>query len=124
MGKVAGVVIAIIVAIVIVSLDFSNKSELGEQTRANVSELLHSLPDYEQAGPWYEGLVDAHHESVFDTHHKMGGKYTQASFDDMGYIHELLDKMAADAERQNQNERAGYLRELRESVYVEPAGEG
>jgi len=122
MGKVAGIVIAIIIGIVMVSMDFSNMAELSEHTRTNVSDLLRTLPDYEQAGPWYEGLADQHHESVFDTHHKMGSKRTAASFDDMGYIHDLLDKMAADADRQNQKERAGYIRELRESVYIESDG--
>ena len=124
MGKVAGVVIAIIIGIVMVSMDYSNKGELSEDVHANVSELLTTLPDYDQAGPWYEGLASQHHEAVFDKHHKMGSRRTAASFDEMGYIHELLDKMAADADRQNQKERAEYIRQLRKDVYIEPAGEG
>ena len=122
MGKVGGILVAIVIAVVIVGMQYSNKSEEADSTRVQVTELLQSLPDYEQAGPWYEGLADTHHEAAFEHAYKMGGKRTATTFDRMGYIHELLDNMAADADRQDQKERAGYLRELREAVYLESDG--
>ncbi len=124
MGKAGGIIIAIIIAAVVVGMKYSNKSEEADDTRVQVTQLLQSLPDYTEAGPWYEGLADTHHEAAFEHAYKMGGKYSKTTFDQIGYIHELLDKMAADADRQNQKERAGYIRELRESVYLESDGQG
>ncbi len=124
MGKAGGIIVALVIAAIAIGLKFSNKSDESEHTREQVYELLHTLPDYDQAGPWYVGLVDTHHEAAFSHHYKMGGRRTSASFDQMAYIHELLDLMAADAERQNQTERAGYIRELRETVYIDTSDQG
>ncbi|RNC80493.1 MAG: hypothetical protein ED559_01390 [Phycisphaera sp.] len=119
MGKVGGVVVALVIAGVLVGLRFSNKDELAADTRVQVTELLMNLPDYGEAGAYYESLADTHHETVFDHHHKMSGRRISSSFDSMGYIHELLEEMAKDAERSNQNARAGYLRTLKSEVYIE-----
>ncbi len=119
MGKVGGIVVALVIAGVLVGLRFSNKDELAADTRVQVTELLMNLPDYNEAGPYYEGLADTYHEAIFDQHHKMGGRRTSSSFDSMGYIHELLEMMANDAERNNQDVRAGYLRTLKSEVYIE-----
>ncbi|MCA9272699.1 MAG: hypothetical protein KDA31_06610 [Phycisphaerales bacterium] len=122
MGKAGGIIVALVIAAIAIGLKFSNKSEESDHTRQQVSELLHTLPDYDQAGPWYEGLVDTHHEAAFSHHYDIGGRRRSASFDQMAYIHELLDLMAADADRQNQKERAEYIRELRKTVYIDPNG--
>ncbi|GAB5496545.1 MAG: hypothetical protein Phyf2KO_16250 [Phycisphaerales bacterium] len=119
MGKVGGIVVALVIAAVMIGLKFSKKDELATDTRVQVTELLTTLPDYNEAGPYYEGLADVHHERVFDHHHKMGGRRTSSSFDSMGYIRELLEEMAKDAERNNQDVRAGYLRDLKSDVYIE-----
>lgn len=124
MGKVGGVIVALIIAAVVYGMRSSDTSELRDDTRVKVTALLQTLPDYSEAGPWYEGLATTHHETVFDAHHNMGSRRTGPSFDQMGYIHELLDKMAVDADSANQKERAGYIRELRESVYLDPDSEG
>ncbi len=124
MGKAGGIIVALIIAAVAVGLKYSNKSDESGHIRGLVTELLVTMPDYDEAGPWYEGLADTHHEAAFTHHYKMGGRRTSSSFDQMAYIHELLDQMAKTADQQNQSVRAGYLRELRKTVYVEPAGEG
>ncbi len=124
MGKAGGILVAIVIAAVVVGMQYSNKSEEADNTRAQVTELLRSLQDYAEAGPWYEGLADTHHEAAFENAYKMGSKRTATSFDRMGYIHTLLDKMAAEAERANQKVRAGYLHELRESVYLDSDDKG
>jgi hypothetical protein len=119
MGKVGGIVIAIIIAVIAVSMQFSNKSELADDTRLQVTSLLQGLPDYSEAGPYYEGLATKYHETTFEDFHKMGSRRTSSSFDTMGYIKELLEAMAKDADGNGQSERAGYLRELKDGVYIE-----
>lgn len=119
MGKVGGIIVALVIASVVVGFQYSNKGELADETRVQVSELLLTLPDYDEAGAYYEGLADVHHEGAFEHHHKMGGRRTSSSFDSMGYIRELLELMAKDAESSNQEVRAGYLRQLKSEVYIE-----
>ena len=119
MGKVGVVVIALIIGIVVVSMQYSKKSDLADDTRLQVTAFLESLPDYSEAGPYYESLADTHHEAIFAEYHKTGGRRTRSSFDSMGYIKELLEEMAKDAENNNQTARAGYLRELKGGVFLE-----
>ncbi len=119
MGKLGGIVIALIIAAVLVGMKYSNKDDAAADTRAQVSALLQTLPDYDEAGPWYEGLADTHHEAVFEDHYQMGGRRTSTSFDAMAYIHDLLDHMIQDAESANQEARADLMRQLKQEVYIE-----
>ena len=119
MGKIGGILVALVIGIVMVSMQYSNKSELADDTRLQVTGLLQNLPDYQEAGDYYEGLATKYHETTFEDYHKMGSRRKSSSFDSMGYIHELLEVMAKDAEGNGQSVRAGYLRELKGSVFIE-----
>ncbi len=119
MVKAGGIIVAVVIAIVAVGFKFSNKSDASDDVREQVTTLLVTLPDYEQARDYYEGLCDTHHELAFEEHYKMGSRRTGASFDHNGYIHDLLQRMAADAQRSGYEPQAKHLRELEKDVYVE-----
>ncbi|MEO1534957.1 MAG: hypothetical protein AAFS11_05285 [Planctomycetota bacterium] len=121
MGKVGGIVVALINAGVVLGMKFSNKSDASGEYREQVSVLLATLPDYEQGKDYYEALCDQHHESCFDEHYKMGGRRSGASFDSDAYIHDLLKRMAADAKANGHASQAEHLAALEQDVVTVPA---
>ncbi|MEL6796635.1 MAG: hypothetical protein AAFO89_07400 [Planctomycetota bacterium] len=121
MGKVGGIVVALIIAGVMVSMKFSNKSDASGEYREQVSVLLATLPDYEQGKDYYEALCDQHHEDCFEAYYKMGSRRTGASFDSDAYIHDLLKRMAADARANGHTAQAEQLAALEQDVITVPA---
>ncbi|MEM8758254.1 MAG: hypothetical protein AAGF47_10795 [Planctomycetota bacterium] len=116
MGKLGGIVVALVIAGVMVGLKYSNKSDSADEYREQVSMLLATIPDYAEAGDYYEGLCDVHHERVFEEHYTMGGRRSSSSFDADAYIHDLLKTMAADATRSGYEIQAAHLTELEQGV--------
>lgn len=121
MGKVGGNIVALVIAGVMLSMRYSDKSDASGEYREQVSVLLASLPDYAEGQEYYEALCDQHHEACFDEHYRIGGRRSGPSFDSDAFIHDLLERMAADAKSKGHTEQAGHLEELERLVYTEPA---
>ena len=84
--------------------------------------------EVQESQAWVERVVMGLNLCPFARPVKASIRYVHTDADALGLydaaLKPELDLMAADAERQNQTERAGYIRELRESVYIDTSDQG
>ena len=112
MGKMAGIIVAILIACGFVWMDYSKKGDDKQELRDVAFEVLAVLPDYEAHESEYQYYFDMYHDDAFETHYQMGGKRRAASFDEEAYWAEMLGLMINSADADGEDEVAESLRLL------------
>jgi hypothetical protein len=118
-SRIVGYGVALLVASGVIWYKYSREDEYAKDCRAQMLAQLHHLPDFAEAEAYYTGLLDRHHLAAFGKHYTVGGRRSSSDFDSEAYLDDLFNSMAADAEAQQQKERANELRELRTTIHFE-----
>ena len=124
MQKLAGIVIALLIGSGVVWMKYSDKGNSSAEVREAMLAIIASAPDYAEHQPYYQTLLDRHHELLFDEHYKMGGRRSSGSFDAQQYAETLFQAMANDAKREGHEAEAGFLQVMHDSIKAERPFEG
>ncbi len=119
MGRLAGIVVALIVAGLVLGYKFTQRSDYGEEIRLQVMQSIEKLPDYDTHASLYNSWFDAHHEALYKKHYHIGGRRSRSWFDGGAYLDELFTAMAVDAAGDGYKLQAESLRALGEEMYFD-----
>jgi len=111
-----GTGIAVVVLIAVVGYKFVKRDDAGEEVRLQMMGYLEELPDYQTHASLYNSWFDAHHETVFEEHYRMGSRRVRSSFDGSAYLDDLFVAMAVDAAAAGYEDQARSLRDLRDQL--------
>lgn len=119
-SRLVGSLITLVIIGCLVGYRFMQKDDEAEQIRVQVMGYIEQLPDFDTHALLYTTWFDAHHETLFEQHYRMGGRRVASSFNGDAYIDDLFTAMAIDATAEGYTDQAALLRELGESLYLEP----
>ena len=91
------VLIFVIFVVVIVTMKFQTAGEDSDDIKADMQDIIISLPCYDQADEYLDKLFERHHETSFLKSYEMGGRRQSATFDQNTYIQELFTRMIKNA---------------------------
>ncbi len=116
MGRVVGIVLALVVGVGVVMYKFSARDEYGHEIHDQIATYLQDLPDYGTHEALYIEWFENSHEEAFDNNYTLGGRRSSGRLDGDAYLDELFEKMSTAAFIAGYKDQAKHLEELRKEV--------
>ncbi|MBL8760201.1 MAG: hypothetical protein JNL50_02775 [Phycisphaerae bacterium] len=114
--SIGGVIAALVIAGAVFGYKFYNKSEVATEALARAQQTCAECSMYKDNSDYIEGLCIMYHEDAFDHNYSIGGRRRSGRFDADAYYAELLENMAAHAERDGRKDIADSLIALEHKV--------
>jgi hypothetical protein len=116
-GKLAGVVIALLIGGGVFWMRTQDKNENKTELKAIAYMVLENAENYSKNQSDYEYYFDMFHDDVFEDHYRMGSKRVAPSFDEEGYWTVMFDSMITTARADGEDGVVEGLEQLQDEMF-------